>query len=386
MRFPDSSNGVDVLSLAQATERYPDYEIYTTQIYDSLLDVREDLLRQGIPPERIKTPNFVYKKSCPKLISGEVHIMYDGITSCCYARKKNGASKPLPKGVTYDPCDVRGTLTRFMQRKNEMETSGECDDCILFEDKESFYPSRSQYTMLSMSISYWKCPLHCSYCHHTHYHSSEEEDLRSMQMLVNLAEEMFHSGIADPNFCIRLATGEITDHKYKNLIYDWLEKNKRPLRVLTNGLQFDQKLFELIQIPGSYLNVSLDAGTPETYREIKGADAFDLVVKNLIKYAQGERRVLLKYIFLENNLDEANINGFVAVAQKCNPLGIVISTNMDFQDQSVGYPMGMIDAIVRMIQNLRAIGIGSGSIFINNLFTVEQMDTINDALCNEVLV
>ena len=53
-----------------------------------------------------------------------------------------------------------------------------------------------------------------------------------------------------------------------------------PVSLVTNGILLDPGLADYV----TYLRVSLDAGTPETYKRISGVDLFDRVIDNLIHY------------------------------------------------------------------------------------------------------
>jgi wyosine [tRNA(Phe)-imidazoG37] synthetase (radical SAM superfamily) len=65
---------------------------------------------------------------------------------------------------------------------------------------------------------------------------------------------------------------------------------------------YDEKISQnLHDNPRSAINLSIDAGTPETWKKVKGVDNFDLVTENLVKYFSNSARpgqITLKYIVL----------------------------------------------------------------------------------------
>jgi hypothetical protein len=55
----------------------------------------------------------------------------------------------------------------------------------------------------------------------------------------------------------------------------------------TNCLQYSDSIEKsLVRSPATSLTCSIDAGSAETYRSVKGADCFDYVRENLARYAR----------------------------------------------------------------------------------------------------
>jgi len=67
---------------------------------------------------------------------------------------------------------------------------------------------------------------------------------------------------------------------------------------LTNGLEYDDEIKQRMLNGTGILNVSIDAGTRETFYLVQGIDAFERVVDNLRKYSTDKKgNLYLKYIF-----------------------------------------------------------------------------------------
>ena len=82
---------------------------------------------------------------------------------------------------------------------------------------------------------------------------------------------------------------------YKDIIFDtldWLDYDifKKQIRVttITNGMYFNEKMYKrwVDRVNSSCIMFSIDAGSRETYKKIRIADAYDLVSKNLIRYGK----------------------------------------------------------------------------------------------------
>ena len=72
------------------------------------------------------------------------------------------------------------------------------------------------------------------------------------------------------------------------------------------------------------LKTSIDCGTRETYKKIRGRDLYDTLVNNIIKSAKNNAfdEIILKYIFLEDGSNSASkdINGFIKLAKQVKQL------------------------------------------------------------------
>ena len=67
------------------------------------------------------------------------------------------------------------------------------------------------------------------------------------------------------------------------------------------------------------ITTSIDAGTPETFKEVRGRPKFFNVFENLQKYASiDSSKVTIKYIFTEENKDERELELFIKNCLKYN--------------------------------------------------------------------
>ena len=70
----------------------------------------------------------------------------------------------------------------------------------------------------------------------------------------------------------------------------------------TNCMKYDEDIAQnLHDNPNSAINLSIDSGTPETWKKVKGIDNFDKVTENLARYYTQSARsgqITLKYIVL----------------------------------------------------------------------------------------
>lgn len=165
---------------------------------------------------------------------------------------------------------------------------------------------------MSIGLSF-PCQFACIYCNDVETNAKRENPQRIKESekmdLATMIQALELEGM-EVAYPVSLASGEITIAPKKKEVLDGL--SNFPLAILSNAAIYDEQVAALVaRNDGSHLNVSVDAGTPETYRYIKGVNAFDRVLSNLRKYKAGGGRVYAKYIILPENCDHDNINGFL---------------------------------------------------------------------------
>jgi MoaA/NifB/PqqE/SkfB family radical SAM enzyme len=93
----------------------------------------------------------------------------------------------------------------------------------------------------------------------------------------------------------------------------------------SNGtLLTPERIDRLLRSPLSWISISLDAATPETYRRIRGAD-FDLVisrVKDLIRERNARQSARRLRVFINMTLMRANIEEFPRFVELAADLGV----------------------------------------------------------------
>lgn len=188
------------------------------------------------------------------------------------------------------------------------ELTATCAKCKRWEKKE--WQADGLIHNISLSNRPSPCQCRCVYCG---YIPNEEaiitEEARSgyEKMFANL-EYAKANGYVAPDAKWTVACGEITIHPYKDRILDLVEDCRASY--FTNACKYEERIAQKLKSsPESTLNCSLDSGTAETYKKIKGLDCFETVRNNLLRYYDKGCRphqIQLKYIVLpgENDHDE----------------------------------------------------------------------------------
>ena len=101
----------------------------------------------------------------------------------------------------------------------------------------------------------------------------------------------------------RLLIGSGNPKKYK----DQKANPKLYHRVFTNSVRYSNAVEKFLKKGLIKIVTSIDSGTPETFKKIRGRPRFFNVFKNLKTYASIDpSRITVKYIFTDgnNNIDE----------------------------------------------------------------------------------
>jgi pyruvate-formate lyase-activating enzyme len=309
----NSSKGYVIYSLSDAIDKFPDYELWLTPAPENLLSVSEQLKEQGIPADRIRYCEDVeYRRGCRHL--GELIVVgAAGIQPCC---------TPYHRLIAFSTDvhteeSVKSCVEEFRQWLNQTiglmrsDAPTDCDGCALL--KWGYWPIAPKIKWLNAGAGFADtiCNCRCIYCNQgVTAFSGSNQHLNSYDIVRILSGE-FEDSIE----WIALADGEITALPHRDkLLRLGLEKGWNAT-VCTNALMYNDKITQILSRKGSSLNVSLDSGTDETYKAVKGIDGFQRVISNLKKYAVSKCRLELKYILLPGINDSLNdINGFIDLA------------------------------------------------------------------------
>lgn len=316
--------GYEVTSLADAIDRYPDYELWLTLAPVNLLSATEQLIERGVPKERIRYCEDVeYRRGC-RLLGEYIFLTVDSIKPCC---TQYGKVIPYADKV-HSEESVRHCIGEFRQWLNKtlalMRTDAEtdCDNCSLL--KWGYYSKTSSIKLLNAGSGFANtiCNCRCIYCSQSETaFKGSDQILDGYEIHCILSDEF---GAAIEFVC--LTDGEITVLPHRDKLLNLIIEKGWSAMVATNALLYNDDVAAILSTQFSVLNVSLDAGTAETYHKVKGVNAFSKVVSNLERYAETKGRIELKYILLpglNDNFDD--VNGFIKIAVSLKAYRVYLS-------------------------------------------------------------
>lgn len=249
-------------------------------------------------------------KTCPKLESG-FFLGIDGLRSCA-----RGALLP-PLFCTREEI-VSGAVSKelIVERRqrciamlNDGQSEMDCKRCFMVEQKRYGDIDCSRLGHIDLQ-HYTICNLRCSYCSYARDNRHEPPQYDALQVL-----RLFAPADVEWNAHVDFAGGEPT---LLGNLEEYLEYFRtRRIRVLmhTNGVRYHRAIYNGLADGSLYwVTVSLDAGTPSTYKQLRGGDHYLQVLENLSRYAvagsKGKGMLSVKYIFCESNCGDDDIAGF----------------------------------------------------------------------------
>lgn len=302
--------------IEEILSHYPECQIFVTVFSVIRYDVFH-YLTEIIGVERDRILNFEeYEKrpSC-KNLDGLAWIA-DDIRWCC--NKANYADAPYIKiGDSFE-----NAFTQFhdlrAQTIDDLRNgipSKYCSGCGYLQEK--YCGKKVAISNLSFGTvpdNFSLCNFRCFYCigDKQNWNYNQSPECSPINVLRTLEEKE----LVSPFFTmISFANGELTVLPYCDA---FLEASKQYMMlILTNASVYNAKIAERLSSGLTRLNVSVDAGTRETFARIKGVDAWDKVSKNLARYGEANGEIALKYIFFPGiNDDQQNIDGFLNLCRK----------------------------------------------------------------------
>lgn len=237
--------------------------------------------------------------------------------------------------------DSKTSLRNYFNWASELNTemqesqSSICEGCPNL--RIQYVPKKTIIQQVGYGIGN-VCNSNCVYCARNISEAGERlsTNVKSWQDSFNFVE--FLDVLTSSEFYDKKVTqlflgpAEITVHPNKNAILDSVLDV--PVILASNSFIYNEKVSKVIQKPYSYLFTSLDAGTSETFKRVKGHDRFESTVNNLIKYSDDGGNIYLKYIVIPENVSDEDLEGFIEVVDKLNLLGVDISVDA-FLDENL---------------------------------------------------
>jgi len=323
---PDGAE-FEILPLLEAIAKYPDYILYLTQVEASLANVTEDLFGIGIPKERIRyCEGFLPPRYCHLLQMNLIEVSENhGICSygnCCgpslqqYRFLSSGDF-----GKDYEH------LLEFNQKLKLLSKEGyysRCYGCALLKNTLPTLSIKHCFIFGTNCASGCDlCNLKCIYCGYAQFRHKNKKMSVSITEgkrydLLKCLQYIENNYIAE-DVSITYAAGEIGVQKMHNeeILAIW-NRNSWKGTIVTNATVFLSGIATLLEKKLIHLLTSLDSGTSETFKKIKGANLLDRVIENLTKYAEiGGGSLEIKYIVLEGINDNQNeIDQFINIVER----------------------------------------------------------------------
>lgn len=271
-----------------------------------------ELLRGlGIDPYKIEFyENYEWRRGCSFL--GQYLWYGRSYYRSCVYRRGEYLNKPYSGDIKRDFDSIRQSWGETIEHWRRKEPTP-CDGCFIL--KEQVWPRTIEFKSLSLYGGFKGecCNFRCIYCDAT-----ENLKLSKCKDSITMVDAIlsFAEALGNNNFSVALSAGEISVSPYREEIFSLLRNLRIRTSIFSNGYIFDKYIYEALENNGS-INISLDSGTPDTFKKIKGIDGYNQVIYNISRYHNAKGKIELKYIILEGvNDNEKDIDGFISICKK----------------------------------------------------------------------
>jgi pyruvate-formate lyase-activating enzyme len=180
-----------------------------------------------------------------------------------------------------------------------------------------------------------RCNIQCSYCYlqtqDPSVYAAGFDPYRVMPALRQLVRD----GHAAPGLTVDWGGGEPTVYAEFDDALTFLTRCGATTWVHTNGTRLPKPIRDGLSTKRIHILCSVDAGTRETWKRIKGPDLLETVWRNLEQYVRRGCRVILKYIVKDENCAERELRAFVDRSVAIGVRELVIDVDYDHPDPSL---------------------------------------------------
>ena len=168
-------------------------------------------------------------------------------------------------------------------------------------------------------------------------------------MIAEIIRYLENNDLIAHNCQFVVAPAEISIMPHKELLLGAISNYKAFF--LTNGFLFEPRIAESLRKNGSNISISIDSGTRETFRLVKGFDLFEKVLENLKLY-KSYGSVDIKYnILVGVNDEDKDIDGVIDILKSLNIDRLMLSFDYSMPLRTAFY------SIVRFVQSLKENGL-----------------------------
>ena len=255
-------------------------------------------------------------RSCYYLESG-ITFASNEIAFCC--------DRPSP--ATVQPmADAGKTVDAFLEARDRVirENQGITPPCAGCSRFQEYKLTNGKINYINFAVHKF-CNFSCTYCVLQQSGAQDKNRLEPYDAL-EIAKELKRRGLLSQTLNIICGPGEITVHPRREEYYNFIEENAYSVQFVSNAGRFDPKLAHILSLsPQNRMLVSIDSGTEETFRQVHGVDMFKQVVANLMEYRKYSPNIYLKYILLDENCDDEDLNGFIQLCNELKPAQMIVS-------------------------------------------------------------
>lgn len=281
------------------------------------------------------------------LIEHGLDFAPNAINFCCRTTTEGGGFKKLIDNYHGELLNLDDFFALKRMYRNKMKSGEgipECKNCIYLEEKE--YDNEDYISSINFNHGL-NCNLRCVYCTFTHGEKIDEPEYDVYPVIKQLAD----AGKLKQGGYITIAGGEPTIYRnFEQLMRLFIDLKMKPIRILTNGVKYSPAIAEGLAKNQANIMISIDSGSPEMFKWIKGVNAFDKVWENIGKYLKDQLvpdLVKTKYIIIpEINDDKDEILKYFDMTERYGVCGVAFDIELTwFGENKDNIPQSLYDLV-----------------------------------------
>ena len=340
--------GLCALSPEEAIHKYPNAQIFVSSLDYKYQIIGELMSFYGVSSDKIINFEPVSKRrSCGYIEKSLICNEFKQFSFCWY-------QPPELQHIPFNR-DYLASIEKYIDLRDRLISHMDngvfspCENCQFY--CTDWYPVEQKIRWINFGIG-GICNLDCHYCNSNARTAHAIDD--QAPELDKLIEILRQKNLLGEDYGINIAPGEPTIHPSHDRLFAAMDSYSNVVN--TNLVKFSEPLYKLAQEKFSKIVVSLDSGTRQTFKTVKGRDHFDRVCENLKKFARaGDGIVVLKYVFIPGLNDiEEDVDAFTDI---CIQAGIAIGNISYDYNAPIPIPQKTSNAMRRLKANLDQAGI-----------------------------
>lgn len=267
---------------------------------------------------------------CEKL-EKTLHFQYDIIRFCCSCAEGPGVDFS-ETSHNFDFSFIKKQRDFYISELKKGKIPKACSGCIELKKRKEktnffkeFFSKNPDHKIKHIIVNHYKqCDCSCIYCSQKLLFNEKQQNYELLPIIKNL---YINKILDEDNLKVEFQGGNISVLKeFEDLANEFYSHNCRDFVVLTNAIKYLPILEKICNNEKSHICISLDSGTRETFKIIKGVDKFDETIENIKKISKNiSTYTSYKYIIIQNindNIDE--LKAFLSIIKSLEKRSLVI--------------------------------------------------------------
>lgn len=259
---------------------------------------------------------------CCEWINSGLHFSATSLCFCCNSSQSIGDHPHILDQYNGEFIDenILHKIKKIKERFKEGKFFKNCQYCSHLI-KRKWDGLEKQYFNHFIFTNTYKCNLKCIYCF---TNDLSEDELNKSYNVYPIIKNLYNAGLIKFSNSTNavFSGGEPTiSTDFDNLLNLFIDNDCSDLKVHSSGIVLSQSVLKGIEKGYIDLIISPDAGTKETYLQVKRVDAFDKVMYNIKKYIQKSKKaeqVRSKFIVMPDvNDNKEEINSWFQQMLNC---------------------------------------------------------------------